>query len=113
MTIYYDGSCPLCTSEISVYRKCAGAEEVAFVDVSAHESGLVAPDLDKASALKRFHVRLSDGSLVPFFTRPISMGFAAITVFTILLYVPAFKAAVQGTQGAIGSGLRSVLGRNR
>jgi putative tricarboxylic transport membrane protein len=37
---------------------------------------------------------LSDGSLLPFFTRPISMGFAAVTIFTMLLYVPAFKAAI-------------------
>ena len=35
---------------------------------------------------------LSDGSIAPFFTRPISMAFATVTIFTLLLYVPAFKA---------------------
>lgn len=64
LTIFYDGACPLCTAEINVYRNCRGSEEVAFVDVSAHDSGLVAADLDKANALKRFHVRLTDGRLV-------------------------------------------------
>jgi hypothetical protein len=49
---------------MNVYRKCTGAEELAFVDVSAHDSALVGPDLEKANALKRFHVRLTDGSLV-------------------------------------------------
>src|SRR5580658_10961900 len=39
---------------------------------------------------------LSDGSLVPFFTRPISMGFAAVTIFVLLLYIPAFKSLVAG-----------------
>jgi hypothetical protein len=34
-----------------------------------------------------------------------------VTLFTILLYVPAFKSAVQRTQGALGSGMRSLLGR--
>src|SRR5215204_1816079 len=54
--------------------------------------GLVlGPLLDKS--LRRGLV-LSDGSLLPFFTRPISLAFALVTIFTILLYVPAFKRAV-------------------
>ena len=63
-TIFYDGACPLCTAEISVYRKCAGAEKVAFVDISAPESDFVCPGVDKAIALKRFHVRAAEGTLV-------------------------------------------------
>src|SRR4051794_14889060 len=35
---------------------------------------------------------LSDGSLEPFFTRPISIGFATVTILILLLYIPAFKA---------------------
>ncbi len=41
---------------------------------------------------------LSDGSLALFLTRPISMAFAVVTIFTLLLYVPAFKAAVPGAR---------------
>ena len=63
LTVFFDGSCPLCTSEIGAYRKCAGAENVSFVDVAAHEGGLVSEGLDKESALRRFHVRGADGSL--------------------------------------------------
>jgi putative tricarboxylic transport membrane protein len=54
---------------------------------------------------------LSDGSLVPFFTRPISIAFATVTIFTILLYVPAFKALVRRVTGAVGGGLRSLFTR--
>jgi putative tricarboxylic transport membrane protein len=54
---------------------------------------------------------LSDGSLVPFFTRPISMGFAVVTIFTMLLYVPAFKSAVTGLTGALGARLRPAAAR--
>jgi putative tricarboxylic transport membrane protein len=55
--------------------------------------GLVlGPLLDKS--LRRGLV-LSDGSVAPFFTRPISLAFAVVTIFAILLYVPAFKAAGQ------------------
>ena len=37
---------------------------------------------------------LSDGSLEPFFTRPISMGFATVTILIFLLYIPAFKSLI-------------------
>jgi putative tricarboxylic transport membrane protein len=46
---------------------------------------------------------LSDGSLLPFFTRPICIGFASVTIFTMLLYIPAFKNLVkQATSGIAG-----------
>lgn len=35
---------------------------------------------------------LSDGSIEPFLTRPISMGLAVVSLLTLLLYIPAFKA---------------------
>jgi putative tricarboxylic transport membrane protein len=37
---------------------------------------------------------LSDGSLAPFFTRPISIGFATVTILILLLYIPAFKSLI-------------------
>jgi putative tricarboxylic transport membrane protein len=54
---------------------------------------------------------LSDGSLAPFFTRPISMAFAAVTIFTILLYVPQFKRAVNRVTGGVGAGLKSLFAK--
>ncbi len=71
--------------------------------------GLVlGPLLDKS--LRRGLV-LSDGSLEPFFTRPISMGFAFVTIFTIALYVPAFRAQVDRVRVAAVGGVRALLGR--
>ncbi|MEO7393213.1 MAG: tripartite tricarboxylate transporter permease [Ramlibacter sp.] len=71
--------------------------------------GLVlGPLLDKS--LRRGLV-LSDGSLAPFFTRPICMAFAAVTIFTILLYVPPFKAGVKRVTGAASAGLKSLFTR--
>jgi len=52
---------------------------------------------------------LSDGDITPFFTRPISMGFAIVTVFTMLLYVPAFRRGLKCVTDAIGSTLRRCL----
>jgi putative tricarboxylic transport membrane protein len=71
--------------------------------------GLVlGPLLDKS--LRRGLV-LSDGNLSPFFTRPICIGFATVTIFTILLYVPAFKALVQGITGGFSRTLKSLVSR--
>ena len=69
---------------------------------------VLGPLLDKS--LRRGLV-LSDGSLVPFFTRPISMAFAAVTIFTILLYVPAFKSGVNRLKSGVFSGMRMVFAR--
>jgi predicted DCC family thiol-disulfide oxidoreductase YuxK len=63
LIVFFDGSCPLCRAEIGVYRRCDGATQITFVDVTAIETGQVAPGLDKASAMARFHVMRSDGSL--------------------------------------------------
>jgi putative tricarboxylic transport membrane protein len=71
--------------------------------------GLVlGPLLDKS--LRRGLV-LSDGSITPFFTRPIALAFALVTIFTILLYVPAFKAVVKRVTGAAGAGVKSLFAR--
>jgi putative tricarboxylic transport membrane protein len=54
---------------------------------------------------------LSDGSVLPFFTRPICMVLAAVTIFTMLLYVPPFNRAVKRATGAFTASLRSLAGR--
>jgi predicted DCC family thiol-disulfide oxidoreductase YuxK len=63
LTVFFDGSCPLCRSEIGLYRTCAGADRVAFVDVAAADSADLAKGLDKMAALARFHVQTADGRL--------------------------------------------------
>jgi putative tricarboxylic transport membrane protein len=71
--------------------------------------GLVlGPLLDKS--LRRGLV-LSDGSLLPFFTRPIALAFAAVTIFTILLYVPPFKRVVNRVTGGVTAAIKSVFAR--
>lgn len=63
LTVYYDGSCPLCTAEINHYQQQQGAERLDFVDVSREESN-PGPDLSPRDAMRRFHVRRGDGQLV-------------------------------------------------
>ncbi|MEO0399790.1 MAG: DUF393 domain-containing protein [Pseudomonadota bacterium] len=60
LTVYYDGSCPLCRREIDYYR--ARAEDVEFLDVSTTCS-VLGDDLNCDEALRRFHVRDAAGTL--------------------------------------------------
>ena len=63
-TVYFDGSCPLCAAEISVYRKGKGAKQVNWCDVSSAEMSALGSDLNKTQAMARFHVRRADGQLL-------------------------------------------------
>jgi putative tricarboxylic transport membrane protein len=54
---------------------------------------------------------LSDGSLAPFFTRPISIGLASVTIFILLLYIPAFKALVSSIAGVVSRWIRHLIVR--
>ena len=63
ITVYYDGSCPLCTAEIAHYRRQSPEGAVIFEDV-ASAAGDVAPGFTRTQAMARFHVRRSDGELV-------------------------------------------------
>ena len=71
--------------------------------------GIVLGDmLDKS--LRRGLV-LSDGDLTPFFTRPICALLAAVTVFTMLMYVPAFNRGYKAVQSRVLRALRAPLSR--
>lgn len=60
-TVYYDGTCPLCQREISLYQGLDSARTIRWHDVSAVGTG--ADDLATGDAMARFHVRRPDGSL--------------------------------------------------
>ncbi len=63
LTVYFDGSCPLCSAEIRHYASRSGAERLRFVDVSEPGAAL-GPELSADDAMQRFHVRMPDGTLL-------------------------------------------------
>ena len=103
LTVYHDGSCPLCRMEIDHYRCSPGAEHIAFVDVSGpgEDPG---PDLPREAAIGRFHVRLPTGEL--------RSGAAAFReVWTVLpRWRPAARIArIPGILPALEFGYRAFL----
>ena len=62
-TVYYDGSCPLCSAEINHYASRSGGNNLHLVDVSVEHAEL-GSDLTSEKAMSRFHVRKQDGELL-------------------------------------------------
>ena len=63
ITVYYDGSCPLCRKEIAFYQRCKGADRIDWTDVSAAGALSLEDGLTCEAAMARFHVRGSDDHL--------------------------------------------------
>jgi predicted DCC family thiol-disulfide oxidoreductase YuxK len=66
LTVLYDGACPLCRREISLYRglqPLGQAAPLCFADVSDAALPLP-PGTTQAQLLARFHVRLRNGELL-------------------------------------------------
>ena len=61
LTVYFDGSCPLCRREIAMYRRLPQAATIAWVDVSAAQD--LGGALSCEAAMARFHVRDAQGRL--------------------------------------------------
>ena len=55
---------------------------------------------------------LSDGSLDPFFTRPISICFATVTILILLLYIPAFKSLIATITAAASRQIQRLTSRH-
>jgi predicted DCC family thiol-disulfide oxidoreductase YuxK len=62
LSVYYDGSCPLCSAEVGYYKARAGGENLRLVDTSQKGADL-GPLLSSQDAMARFHVRQADGTL--------------------------------------------------
>ena len=60
LTIFYDGSCPLCTAEIGHYKQADTNGGLNCIDVSStkFEDDTM---ITRQAAMARFHVRLVDG----------------------------------------------------
>lgn len=63
VTVFFDGSCPLCTAEIDFYQRADTQGALKLVDVSC-ESFSGDNRLSQKQAMARLHVRLADGKQI-------------------------------------------------
>lgn len=67
VTVYYDGSCPSCVRDRSVYEKLAGEEgrqQVCWFDITGQEHELRQRGIDPDKALRELHVHDSNQGLM-------------------------------------------------
>jgi predicted DCC family thiol-disulfide oxidoreductase YuxK len=62
LTVYFDGSCPICSKEISLYKKQKGASEIYWIDASKASLEHLPANITRSTLLKRFHVADSEGN---------------------------------------------------
>jgi len=63
LTIFFDGSCKLCKTEIDFYRRRNKEHHFQFVDISCRDTNLP-NNLTRERARERFHVLKSDNTLI-------------------------------------------------
>ncbi|MFM9915473.1 MAG: demethoxyubiquinone hydroxylase family protein [Rhizobacter sp.] len=63
LTVLYDGACPLCRREISVYRSLKPRQTLHWSDVSDARTP-VPPGADRAAYLARIHVQRGNGQVL-------------------------------------------------
>jgi len=63
LTIFYDGSCPVCAREIAHYRALSRSDRLHFIDISAASFDAGALGLDQSALMKTMHARDSAGRL--------------------------------------------------
>jgi predicted DCC family thiol-disulfide oxidoreductase YuxK len=61
LTVFFDGSCPLCRREIALYRGLPSKQHIHWVDVSTPTA--LPCGLSCELAMRRFHVRDANGQL--------------------------------------------------
>ena len=64
LTVFYDGSCPLCRREILVYSRRDTSARIRWADVSACSTDILPKGLTRQDALARLHVQRADGLVI-------------------------------------------------
>lgn len=63
VSVFFDGSCPLCRREVRMYQKMSSSVPIRWIDVASHlEENTTGRSC--AELMSRFHVRTADGALL-------------------------------------------------
>jgi predicted DCC family thiol-disulfide oxidoreductase YuxK len=64
LTVFYDGLCKVCNSEINHYKKQNNADQIKFVDICSAEFLPDQEGLDPYEIHKTMHAKLKNGTIV-------------------------------------------------
>lgn len=64
ITVFYDGSCPLCRREIAFYRRRGGASRIGWRNISGRSAQSLPAGLSRDDAMARLHAAREDGKLL-------------------------------------------------
>lgn len=64
LTLYYDGRCPFCATEMARLQSWNRAGRLAFVDIAADGFDPLSLGLDMAALNRESHARTADGALL-------------------------------------------------
>ncbi|MFD2178467.1 thiol-disulfide oxidoreductase DCC family protein [Veronia pacifica] len=64
LTIFYDGSCPLCVAEMNQLRQLNSNNAIVFEDILADDFDSRYPDIDSVKAKQILHARLDTGEIL-------------------------------------------------
>jgi len=64
LTVFYDGSCPLCSREIALYQRQRGAETICWLNVADQDLNEGLPEgISRDQLMQRFHVQSANGNV--------------------------------------------------
>mgnify|MGYP001224821735 FL=1 len=64
LTVFYDGSCPLCSREVALYQRQRGAETICWLNVADQTLSEGLPEgISRDQLMQRFHVQDANGKV--------------------------------------------------
>jgi len=64
LLVLFDGDCPICSREITMYKKMDVRRRIDWIDVNEGGDKFTATGVTRASALRRFHALSPDGAVL-------------------------------------------------
>ncbi|MDP2119491.1 MAG: DUF393 domain-containing protein [Hoeflea sp.] len=61
LSVWYDGECPVCRQEVTLYRRIDRENQIDWIDIVALTDAQLPAGKSRADLLGRFHARQDDG----------------------------------------------------
>lgn len=63
VTVFYDGSCPLCTREVARWRKAPFDCQIEWLDITDNDEELISRGIDPGKAMLEMHTQTDSGKI--------------------------------------------------